>query len=421
MKSLLRIFLCIPVLLQAQWIQQDGNTTENLVGIAILDSHHIVAIGDRNAILRTTDAGTVWVNQTMHISASYDWNDLSFSDSVNGVLVGDRMIMTTTDGGISWTVRNNPSLQQYLSVIQTGPGTLIIGTDSGYVHASLDTGNTWTSEKISEWPIQTLFPWRGTIAPGLPVYYALTPYSVCAKSILPSPSWKETMLPMFAALGSGGVDAEFCNGGETGFIVGVFGDLRAQPAILRKTVSDTAWMNVQLISLQDGVLCGISAPSTAVAYACGSAGMMFKSTTGGDSWSAVSVPTKRGLRAVHFYDEQHGFAVGDSGTILYTSQGGTVDVKDKQTILPDAYELLQNFPNPFNSSTTIRFKIPVRTFVTVSIFDLLGRKSETLAHATMEAGEHSIQWQARDASSGMYVYRLTTEKACINKAMVLLR
>jgi hypothetical protein len=74
--------------------------------------------------------------------------------------------------------------------------------------------------------------------------------------------------------------------------------------------------------------------------------------------------------------------------------------------LPEIYELYQNYPNPFNPSTTISFLLPSKSFVSLKIFDLLGRNVATLVSEEMLAGHYSQQWSAANLSSGIYFYRL---------------
>ncbi|MGE5315644.1 MAG: T9SS type A sorting domain-containing protein, partial [Acidobacteriota bacterium] len=74
--------------------------------------------------------------------------------------------------------------------------------------------------------------------------------------------------------------------------------------------------------------------------------------------------------------------------------------------VPVDFFLAQNFPNPFNPSTTIRFALPIRSRVTIGIFNVLGQKVETLADGEYQPGMHSVVWNAK-AASGMYLYRLT--------------
>src|SRR5690625_1878765 len=71
------------------------------------------------------------------------------------------------------------------------------------------------------------------------------------------------------------------------------------------------------------------------------------------------------------------------------------------------YELSQNYPNPWRGSTTIRFRIPVRSAVVIEVFDVIGRRVETLVQdSSLEAGVHQMQWNASRLSGGVYICRM---------------
>jgi hypothetical protein len=72
---------------------------------------------------------------------------------------------------------------------------------------------------------------------------------------------------------------------------------------------------------------------------------------------------------------------------------------------PDHYALLQNYPNPFNPSTTISFALPVRSQVTVGIYNLLGQRVAEIVNGEMETGYHAVVWNAATAS-GVYFCRM---------------
>ena len=97
------------------------------------------------------------------------------------------------------------------------------------------------------------------------------------------------------------------------------------------------------------------------------------------------------------------------------------DVKDKQPLLPDKIELKQNYPNPFNPITKIQYSLNTRQFITLKIFDVLGRELTTLINMEKEAGLHKVEWNAEGFSSGVYVYRLQTEKQSISRKMLLIK
>ena len=93
---------------------------------------------------------------------------------------------------------------------------------------------------------------------------------------------------------------------------------------------------------------------------------------------------------------------------------------------PKTAELMQNSPNPFNPSTAIKFYIPNNSDVSIKIYDMLGRKVATLINNQEKAGYHIVYWNGRDrygnnASSGVYIYRLTAGNFSETKKMMLMK
>jgi len=88
---------------------------------------------------------------------------------------------------------------------------------------------------------------------------------------------------------------------------------------------------------------------------------------------------------------------------------------------PHSYFLGQNFPNPFNPNTTIRFSVPTAGRVTLTIHDILGREIAELLNAFVERGNHSIRWNAAGVPSGIYSYTLRTDRYSATKKLVLVK
>lgn len=96
--------------------------------------------------------------------------------------------------------------------------------------------------------------------------------------------------------------------------------------------------------------------------------------------------------------------------------------KPQQIILPKEYCLYQNYPNPFNPITIIRYDIPDNSMVDVSVYDILGRHIKTLVgNEVKQPGTYEIRFDASGLSSGIYFYRLTSEKYTSTRKLMLLK
>ena len=113
----------------------------------------------------------------------------------------------------------------------------------------------------------------------------------------------------------------------------------------------------------------------------------------------------------------------DSLFVLYNLGGGTVGVDDPeiQEEIPTSFSLAQNFPNPFNPTTTIEFSLPKSEDVTLKIYNLLGEEVKTLINEYKETGNHTVQFNANNLASGIYLYRLQAGSFVETKKMILLK
>jgi hypothetical protein len=308
----------------AQWLVRNSGTTEKLNDVVMLDSSTGIVVGSGGSILKTTDSGETWKNIAPPLDCApgtyciMRWNSVSFYDKLNGIVAGDDLIMTT-DGGEEWLFLDLPVQGKSLCIGKLGLDNIYVGDDSGYVYNSRDTGKTWTSERLTTLPIRAIYPLRGDFE--IIEICALTPHSLFMKIDFPSASWHEWgPLGYFQGLGSEAFKGDFSSDG-TAFIVGVEGDWIALSTIIRLRPPDSHWYSVGPRG-EIGELRGLSIPTSKVVYACGSSGKILKSTNGGDDWISLKTPTSQTLNSIYFFDNERGFAVGDSGTMLYTSNGG---------------------------------------------------------------------------------------------------
>jgi M6 family metalloprotease-like protein len=89
--------------------------------------------------------------------------------------------------------------------------------------------------------------------------------------------------------------------------------------------------------------------------------------------------------------------------------------------LPTDFQLLQNYPNPFNPSTIINYQLPMTSYVTLKIYNLLGQEVATLVNEYKKAGSYNAHWNAEGFSSGIYFYKMTAGSYTFVNKMLLLR
>lgn len=114
------------------------------------------------------------------------------------------------------------------------------------------------------------------------------------------------------------------------------------------------------------------------------------------------------------------FIAGSDGRVTCLEEG-PVSVDRKSDGIPNRFSLMQNFPNPFNPSTTIKFALPEKSHVKLEIFNQLGQLVETLINTDKEPGYHKIVWDASRYSSGVYFYRIKANDFMMTKKLILLK
>jgi D-alanyl-D-alanine carboxypeptidase len=123
------------------------------------------------------------------------------------------------------------------------------------------------------------------------------------------------------------------------------------------------------------------------------------------------------LRNDTFIDRENvGKALAKALNVLITSL-----TENQNSAIPEQFHLSQNFPNPFNPSTTISFQIPELSFVSLKVYDVLGSVVTTLINEEKPAGEYEFVFNASEVPSGIYFYRLKSRYFDETKKMLLLK
>lgn len=151
-------------------------------------------------------------------------------------------------------------------------------------------------------------------------------------------------------------------------------------------------------------------------------GIINVTTNGGLNWQETEIQNSKSLNAVSFGSTNVGYAVGDSGSIYKTITGGLASVTNNITV-PLKYSLSQNYPNPFNPSTKINYVIKQSGFVSLKIFDLLGKEVASLVNEKQNAGSYAVDFNSAEFNlpSGIYFYTLSAGEFKETKKMVLVK
>ena len=100
---------------------------------------------------------------------------------------------------------------------------------------------------------------------------------------------------------------------------------------------------------------------------------------------------------------------------------GIVSIEPDGQAAPENFTLAQNYPNPFNPVTTISYELPKDSDVTLTIYDITGRLIETLVNEKQQPGYYSVQWDASQYSSGVYIYRIQADGFSAVKKCLLIK
>lgn len=328
---------------------------------AVRERVFLISTKDRG-IYKSTDSGTTFARAT---GTEKEYRDLIEKNGVYFAAPKDEGVMKSTDNGSTWVSTGYLTDQNIGAFAKTRSNNLLVGVKGGRgVYRSVDNGDTW---------VKTEFPQHVIV-------YSLTV------------SNENTI---FAGTGEvfDGVYKSVDDGLTWTKIDGLSGTIQYKG---------------NGIFLSNGDLL-IGSNGTGI----------FHSSDEGETWNL----NNEGL------DNTFGFAFtqAPNGDVYATTGSGVFKADNLSTSLDesaekaDGFELYQNYPNPFNPSTTIHWNMNKPSYVTLSVYDTLGREIVSLASGYHGMGEYTAKFDASKLSSGIYFYRLSTGDQILQKSMMLIK
>jgi hypothetical protein len=116
-----------------------------------------------------------------------------------------------------------------------------------------------------------------------------------------------------------------------------------------------------------------------------------------------------------------GYACTQNGRVFKLEDHVLIGINPNNTTVPVEFVLEQNYPNPFNPLTVINYSVPKSAFVTIKIYDLLGREVKTLVNHQHKKGNYTETFDGSLLASGIYYYTMTADEFSQTKKMVLVK
>lgn len=349
------------------WINMSFPTTQfNMNAVHFFNASTGLLSSDSDTIYRTSNGTNNWSEKIYIGIAVFDFQ---FFDSLNGFAAGNNRFAKTTNGGLNWTV----------STIQTIGQIFFINQNTGWTLANIPAGSNIlkTTDAGTTWQIQ---------------------HSTNNFRII--------------------YDIFFIDE-NTGYTSGY------RHNILKTTNGGLNWISqndeasaqglysIYFINANSGWAVGdfYSTTSTSTYY----------TSNGGTNWLNTSGILSGRLTRVKINNSPVGYIAGSNQTMFRTTNAGGLTGIYNSEISPSSYLLSQNFPNPFNPDTKINYSLPKKGFVTLKIYDILGREIRSLVNETKQPGNYSVDFNGSNLSSGVYFYRLESRGFTSTKSMVLIK
>ena len=312
-------------------------------------------------------------------------------------------IYRSTNGGLNWTLVNSGLTNTSVNSLTSTGTNLFAGTLGGGVFLSTNNGSLWVE-----------------------VNSGLTNPIILSLAANP--------LNVFAGSFGGGVFVSSNNGstwssansGLTDLIINTIAIADGNVftgtghGVFRTTDNGSNWTQVNS-GLTDTSISTISIIGMNIF--AGTPSGVFLSSNNGDAWLNVSSGLPNNYTVLSFaFDSTYIYAGLYYGGVWRRPLSEMITgVEDQNSEIPSRFLLEQNFPNPFNPSTKIRYSVPQSSNVMIKVFDILGNEIESLVNEEKPVGTYELTWYATNLPSGIYFYTINAGSFIETKKMILLK
>ncbi len=406
--------------LNAQPIQEFWEETNSpdggyITSFTVDSSQKLLTGTSEGGVFRTTNDGDDWISlgqpagwkgssiPALAISTSGD----IFAGTEDWSMENWSGIVKSTDKGQNWFgVWFIPDSYPVYSILIKPDGYIYAGTryDNGAIMKSTDNGNNWTQLNTlsgAEFVYDLAANFSGHL-------FAGTDFGVY-RSTDDGVSWMQ----INSGLTTTDIRSLVINSSGHLF-AGTYGE-----GVFRSTDNGDTWEATGLLS---AFLLSMVINSEWDIFAATAGNGVFRSTNNGDTWESIGL-TGQYVYSLAINSNDRLFA--GTAQRVFRSVESTVHV-EQVSERPSSFVLTQNFPNPFNPSTTISFSLPVESNVSIKLFNMLGQEVDQIASGDFNAGSHHLEFSANSLSSGTYFYSIeaqaiTGEHFNSTKKMILMK
>lgn len=406
---LLTVFMFLCSVCKAQWSEQTSGITTALYSVRACDSSVIWACGASGKVLKTTNGGVTWTSYTISQNPSLSLYCIFGIDAQTALVSGSSSttyLYRTSNGGTNWTEVFSQS-GGFINIVGPVAGTGWLGFQGDPVggrwtlFGSTDGGISWDSSGMYLPQAGSEAGWNnsGTSIDTVdgPLWFGTN------NTRLYRGPGNYTALPTAGLTNSYAVWANYSNSIMAGGTIMLFSGS-----------GGSSWTNVNAPGT--GNILGIAGKGTKWWYVRGAS--IYYSDNNGANW--VTDYTSSGT-----YND---ITIAVTGQIwAVKSNGGIskftvpVGINPINSEVPLEFGLYQNFPNPFNPVTKIKFDIAKLSTVKLIIYDVLGREIAAPLNEKLQPGTYEVEWNGTNYTSGVYFYRLEAGNYVETRKMILMK